>query len=137
MPTKQQVCTAVETHIECWNSQRRKDWIANFADDMVFNDPVGAPPQFGKSAAQASWDNSFSKEQLWTLELTQWVACADEAPITLKNHERVGGQDFVMDGIEIWRVGEQGLDCEVRAYFELPENVELDSYFHSDENTAS
>ena len=130
MPIKQQVRSALEKHIEFWNTQQRESWVANFSDDIVFNDPVGSAPKFGKSAAEASWDNSFSDGQLWTLELTRLVVCGDEAAITLKNHGRVGGQDFVMEGIEIWKVNEQGLVCEVRAYFEPPESVELDSYFH-------
>lgn len=129
MPNKNQVREAVEKHIKYWNAGRREDWIANFSDNIVFNDPVGSPPKYGRSAAEASWDNSFTEDQAWTLELTRLVVCADEAAITLKNHGQIDGKDFTMEGIEIWKVGNDGLVCEVRAYFEPPENVELDPYF--------
>lgn len=135
MPTPEQVRTAVERHFECWNARRRDDWIANFAEDVTFHDPVGAPPKHGRAAAERSWDNSFTNDQEWTLELTRLVVCADEAAITLRNHGLVQGRRFTMEGIEIWRVDDDGRVREVRAYFEPPEGVVLDEYFRPDRAT--
>jgi steroid Delta-isomerase len=132
MPDKKQVRAAIERHVAYWNAGQRGDWIANFSEDVVFNDPVGSPPKHGREAAQASWDNSFTDGQAWTLELTSLVVCADEAAITLNNHGQVGGKDLIMQGIEIWKVDSDGLVCEVRAYFEPPEDIELDPYFGRD-----
>jgi len=132
MPTPDQVRSAVQSHFDCWNAGRRDDWIANFADDVVFYDPVGAPPKHGRKAAEESWDNSFSDDQQWTLELTRLVVCGDEAAITLLNHGRVDGRIFSMEGIEIWKVDGGGLVSQVRAYFEPPEDVVLNEYFRHD-----
>ena len=136
MPTPQQVRTAVENHFRFWNAGDRAAWIANFADDVVFHDPVSSPPKHGRAAAERSWDNSFSNGQAWTLTLTQLVVCGDEAAITLDNHGRVGGQEFTMRGIEIWKVDDSGRVREVRAYFEPPADVQLDPYFQRQRDTA-
>jgi steroid Delta-isomerase len=129
MPTAEQVRQAIENHFAMWNSGRREDWIANFADNVVFHDPVSAPPKYGRAAAEKSWDNSFSNDQQWTLELTRLVVCGDEAAITLRNYGCVNGQRFTMEGIEIWKVDDDGRVCQVRAYFEPPADVQLDDYF--------
>lgn len=129
MPTPAQVRQAVDNHFSRWNAGDREAWIANFADDVVFHDPVSSPPKHGRAAAGKSWDNSFSNGQKWTLELTRIVVCGDEAAITLRNHGHVGGRDFTMEGIEIWKVDDTGRVCQVRAYFEPPADVELDPYF--------
>lgn len=135
-PTPEQVRHAIERHFECWNAGRRADWLANFSDDIVFHDPVGAPPKHGRRAAEGSWDNSFTDGQTWTLELTRLVVCGDEAAITLRNHGRVGDRSFSMEGIEIWKVAPDGRVREVRAYFEPPADVVLDEYFRPDRRPA-
>lgn len=132
MPTPEQVREAIGKHFRSWNAGERAAWIANFADDVVFHDPVGSPPKHGRAAAEKSWDNSFRDGQAWTLELTRLVVCADQAAITLRNHGRVGGRDFTMEGIEVWTVDDSGRVCEVRAYFEPPADIQLDPYFRRD-----
>lgn len=137
MPSESQVRAAVEAHFKHWNAKEREEWIANFADDVVFHDPVSSPPKYGRAAAARSWDNSFSNGQQWTLELTRIVVCGDEAAITLRNHGVVGGRAFTMEGIEIWKVDDEGRVCEVHAYFEAPHDVELDPYFRRARDTSS
>ena len=129
MPTPEQVRAAVDTHFRSWNSGNRDAWIANFADDVVFHDPVGAAPKHGRPAAEKSWDNSFTNGQQWTLTPTLIVVCGDEAAVTLQNHGLVNGQSFTMDGIEIWKVNDDGRVCTVRAYFQPPAGVQLDEFF--------
>lgn len=137
MPSESQVRAAVEAHFRHWNAHEREEWIANFAEDVIFHDPVSSPPKHGRAAAARSWDNSFSNGQQWTLELTRIVVCGDEAAITLRNHGVVGGHDFTMEGIEIWKVDDHGRVREVRAYFEPPRDVELDPYFRRTRDTTS
>ena len=129
MPTPEQVRQAIDNHFRRWNAGEREAWIANFADHVVFHDPVGSPPKYGRAAAENSWDNSFTNGQAWTLELTRLVVCGDQAAITLRNHGRVGGRDFTMEGIEVWTVDDSGRVSEVRAYFEPPADIVLDPYF--------
>jgi ketosteroid isomerase-like protein len=136
MPTPEQVRTAIENHFRFWNAGDRAGWIRSFAENVVFHDPVGSPPKHGRSAAEKSWDNSFSNGQKWTLVLTQLVVCGDEAAITLDNHGVVNGQAFTMRGIEIWKVDDSGRVCQVRAYFEPPATVELNPYFQRQRDTA-
>jgi hypothetical protein len=91
-PTPERVRRAALRHFECWNAGRRAEWIANFSEDVVFHDPVGKPPKHGRTAAERSWDNSFTNGLLWTLELARLVVCGDEAAITLRNHGTVASR---------------------------------------------
>lgn len=137
MPTPEQVRTAVDRHFARWNARDRNGWIANFAENVVFNDPVGAPPKHGRAAAEKSWDNSWTDGQEWTLKPTRIIVCANQAAVTLENHGTVGGQRFVMHGIEIWTVDDDGLVKEVHAYFQPPDNVTLDEYFRTDRDPSA
>ena len=49
---------AVEAHIRLWNNGDRVGWLRLFADDVTFDDPVGAPTKQGRVAAEQSWDRS-------------------------------------------------------------------------------
>ena len=65
------------------------------------------------------------------------LVCADEAAVTLENHGVVDGQRFTMEGIEIWKVADDGRVCAVRAYFTPPEGVALDEYFTPDRDPST
>jgi len=52
MTTRGTVHEAVLRHVELWNSQQRDEWLTLFADDVTFDDPVGAPTKYGRVAAE-------------------------------------------------------------------------------------
>jgi len=70
---------AVEQHAARWNAQDRAAWLELFADDVVFEDPVGKAPKLGRVAAEGSWHNSFTEGRVWTLHPQRIIAGANEA----------------------------------------------------------
>jgi hypothetical protein len=120
---------AVRRHVEFWNSQRREDWLALFADDVTFDDPVGAPTKHGRIAAETSWDSSFTPGRRWTLHPQRITVCGDEAAVLMHNVGDLDGRQVSVEGVEIWKVNSAGLVCAVRAYFEQPQDFELSPYF--------
>ncbi len=99
-----------------------------FAPEVVFEDPVGAPPKVGPDAVRASWERSLTPGREWRLVATRIVACGAEAAVLMRNEGNLHGREVVVEGIEIWRVREDGLVTSVRAFFEPDPQVQSD-YF--------
>ena len=67
MSTGHAAVDAVVAHATRWNAMDRSAWLELFADDVTFEDPVGKAPKVGRTAAEGSWDNSFTPGRRWTL----------------------------------------------------------------------
>ena len=120
---------AVERHAERWNAQDCEAWLELFADDVTFDDPVGKPTKHGRAAAEGSWDNSFTSGRVWTLHPQRIIVGGDEAAVLMRNRGVLQGQEVELEGIELWRVDDTGKVVAVRAYFEQPDDFELNPYF--------
>jgi steroid Delta-isomerase len=119
--------SALEKHLDRWNAMDRDGWLALFADDVVFDDPVGVPPKHGLEAAAKQWDASFSDHQRWTLKHELVIVCGDEVAATVRNDGVIDGVSYSFVTIEVWMVNAAGRICAVRAYYEPPDAV--DPYF--------
>lgn len=123
---------AVEQHAARWNARDRAAWLELYADEVVFEDPVGKAPKVGRSAAEGSWDNSLRPGREWTLVPTRILTGGNEAVVTMRNEGVVDGVEAVVDSIEVWKVDDRGLVVHVRAFFDQPTEIELDPYFQPD-----
>ncbi len=119
---------AVERHCQYWNARDQRAWSALFADEVVFEDPVGAPPKHGRDAVRASWERSLTPGREWRLVPARIIACGDEAAVLMRNEGNLHGRSVVVEGVEIWRVRGDGLVTSVRAFFEPDPAVQTD-YF--------
>jgi hypothetical protein len=117
-PTRDQVRSAVQAHCRHWNARDRVAWMSLFANDVTFDDPVGVPTKHGAVAVRDSWERSLTSERSWRLIPTRIVVCADQAAVEMRNEGNLGGEQVVVDSIEIWTVRANGLVSAVRAYFE-------------------
>ena len=123
---------AVEQHAARWNARDRESWLALYADDVVFEDPVGKAPKVGRSAAEGSWDNSLRPGREWTLVPERIVTGGQEAVVLMRNEGLVDGVAEVVNSIEIWKVDDAGKVVHIRAFFDQPTDIELDPYFQPD-----
>lgn len=123
---------AVEQHAARWNARDRSAWLELFADDVVFEDPVGKAPKLGRAAAEGSWDNSLRPGREWTLVPTRILTGGNEAVVDMRNEGVVDGVAAVVEGIEVWKVDDTGKVVHVRAFFEQPTEIELDPFFQPD-----
>jgi steroid Delta-isomerase len=120
----------VQRHCEYWNARNQQAWSALFAPDVVFEDPVGAPPKLGLEAVRASWERSLTPGREWRLVPTQIIACGCEAAVVMRNEGDLQGRTVVVDSIEVWRVRGDGLVTSVRAFFASDPDVQSD-YFQA------
>jgi steroid delta-isomerase len=123
---------AVEQHAARWNARDRESWLSLYSDDVVFEDPVGKAPKHGRQAAEGSWDNSLRDGREWTLVPQRIITGGNEAVVLMRNEGLVDGVEAVVEGIEVWKVDDEGRVVHVRAFFEQPEEIELDPFFQPD-----
>ncbi len=109
---------AFAAHCRTWNSSDREGWLALFADDVTFDDPVGVPTKHGRRALEETWARSNRPDRMWTLEPRRVIECANEAAIDLVNVGTIAGEQVRIESIEIWRVDDSGLIDAVRVYFQ-------------------
>lgn len=125
--------TAVHAHVDAWNSMDRDRWVALFSSDMVFEDPVGAPPKSGLDAVNKTWDRSFTPGRRWILHPRQVVAGGGgEAAVVMHNVGELGDKRVEVDSIEIFSVDDDGRIVRVRAFFDQPTEFELAEWFTPD-----
>jgi steroid delta-isomerase len=122
---------AVERHCEYWNARDQQKWSALFADEVVFEDPVGAPPKLGLAAVRDSWERSLTPGREWRLVPARIIACGSEAAVVMRNEGNLHGQSVLVESLEVWRVRDDGLVVSVRAFFEPDPSVQSD-YFQLD-----
>ena len=122
---------AVQKHCDYWNARDRANWSRLFADDVVFEDPVGAPPKLGREAIRDTWERSLTPGREWRLVPTRIMACGLEAAVLMRNEGNLHGQEVLVESFEVWRVGEDGLVRSIRAFFEPDPEVQSD-YFQTD-----
>ncbi len=125
---------AVEKHCEYWNARDQAAWSALFADDVVFEDPVGVPRKHGREAVRGSWERSLKPGREWRLVATRILACGSEAAVVMRNEGDLHGRSVLVESIEIWRVDDQGLVASVRAFFEPDPSVQS-GYFQVERPT--
>jgi hypothetical protein len=119
---------AVERHCEYWNARNQQLWSALFADEVVFEDPVGAPPKHGPEAVRGSWERSLTPGREWRLVPERIFAAEYEAAVVMRNEGNLHGRSVLVESLEIWRVRDDGLVTSVRAFFEPDPTVQTD-YF--------
>lgn len=129
MPTRERIEHAMHTHFDAWNTKDRARWEANFAPDIVFEDPVGGPTKTGAEAVRLSWENSFKDGQTWHIEPVLVQICADQAACHVRSTGVVAGETIVIDGIEVYTINEAGKVAYIRTWFTPPEGMTLDPYF--------
>lgn len=129
MPSKTQVENALQEHFDSWNAKDKQRWIANFAGDIVMEDPYGGPLKEGRSALEQSWENSFKDGQEWKLERILTQICHDQAAVVDRIHGVHEGNPVTLDSIEIYTINDHGQICHLRSYFNPPEGEQLDPYF--------
>ena len=129
MPTNEQIQQAIKNHFEAWNNKDKARWFANFAEDIVLEDPVGGPTKIGKEALEKSWENSFKEGHEWIIKPMVMQICTNQAALSVKNYGKVEGVPVELDSIEIYTINDAGKVSYIKTYFNPPSGQTLDPYF--------
>jgi hypothetical protein len=84
---------------------------------------------------EATWENAFKDGATWTMSPLFVQICGGEAALHSKNVGNVGGQEIVIESVEIWGFGSSGKVNRLRTFFAPPGGVDLDPFFSKVEST--
>jgi uncharacterized protein (TIGR02246 family) len=118
MPTPEQVRAVPERYVETFQRKDREAWLDLFAADAVHYDPVGTAANAGRDPIAAFWDRTFSMLDDGKFETHHVFVCGDEAAMVFTFTGMMTGGGIVFDGVEIFKVDDQGRIAELRAYWD-------------------
>lgn len=119
MPSPEAISDAVRAYIAAVNANDKEAFLARFAPDAVWHDPVGAPPHVGLEGIGAFWDQTRSMAEHFEMIIDDLVVCGDEAAVRLRIQVRFDGGSMEMDVIEIFTAGADGRFTLVKAYWDM------------------
>ncbi len=119
MPTHEEVRATIEAYVAGWKSGDREAWGALFAEDAVLVDPVGKPPNAGKAAVLAFFDNVQKMPFRFTPKVHRIAVCGTEA-LLLFRMEAVGpdGNGMYVEVADIFALDDACKIKSLRAYWD-------------------
>lgn len=118
MPTPEQIRAAVDSYVDCINRDDKDGWLKVFAEDIRQEDPVGAPVNVGRDAIAQFWDNFHVMAERVEFVPKDVVVCGAEAAMPFTVTVFTSGGALQMEGVDVFRVDDDGLLCEVRAFLD-------------------
>ena len=122
---KSPVELAFERHVEFVAKKDRAAFLANFHEDAVVQDPVGATPldpsgegHRGHAAIAAFWDAAIEPGQV-RFEIDRAYVCGDEiANVGTVCNQLPGEPELRADGVFVYRVHPDGRLISLKAYWD-------------------
>ena len=118
MPTSEQVRKVVGDYLASFPVRDRDAFLACFAEDATQVDPVPSPPNVGKEAIGAFWDNIVQMAEKLDPELHHLHVCGDEAALVFTMKARTGDGGTAIDIVDILKVDDDGKIASLRAYWD-------------------
>ncbi|HEX3842362.1 MAG TPA: nuclear transport factor 2 family protein [Acidimicrobiales bacterium] len=118
MPTPDQLRHRITEYVHAVNSRDANAIAAQFTEDAHHHDPVSNPPNVGRAAIVAFFESGIGASDTWTFTAKAIHTCADNVAIDFEIAVETGGATMVIDGIEVFEAGEDGLFTSVRAYWD-------------------
>jgi len=119
---------AARRSMECVHAKKREDWIANFAEDAVIEDPIGksmldpsGQGHRGSQAIAAFWDRVIAPNRVM-FDIRHSYACGNEcANVGSITTILPNGATTIVGGVFTYRVNGEGKLASLRAYWEVGE----------------
>ncbi len=119
MPTPEQVRAAVDTYVNAWVGNDRDAWLANFAEDAYHVDPPASPPNVGREAIGAFWDNTRPLAERYEFDVKDVIVAGDEAVLIFTLKALTGDAGIELDAVDVFTIDDDGRICREKAYFDF------------------
>ncbi len=97
----------MQQYMQAWETADRALLLSLFAEDAVWEDPVGSPPFKGHAGIAKFWDFSHQGgDRTLSPETHQMIACGHEGVLRFTMRVRLSGEN-------------KGLDLHVTDYFDI------------------
>jgi steroid delta-isomerase len=113
-----QLRATVAGYVDDVNSRDASAIAARFTEDAVHADPVSNPPNLGRAAIAAFFENSIAASDGWTFTASDVHTCADHVAIHFSIAVESGGTSMAIEGIEVFGVDDEGLFRSAHAYWD-------------------
>lgn len=133
--TPDQVRHAIKTYMQAWATNDKALLLSIFAQDAVWEDPVGTPPFVGREGVSKFWDFAhMGAEQGRTIlpRIDQIIANGNEGVLRFTMQVRVPAENKGLDlsVVDYFKVNDDGLIAHARAFWDegcvsVPEGMEL------------
>ena len=123
-PTTEDLRSLPSRYVDLFQRKDRSGWLDLFAVDAVHHDPLGTPPNTGRDAIAAFWDRTFAMLEAGSFDIHHVFVCGNEVASVFTFTGTAGGGGFTFDGLEIFKVNDEGLISEMRAYWDTMRPLE-------------
>jgi steroid delta-isomerase len=118
--TPAQVTAVVQAYLDSWTQAQPEARAALFAENVVVEDPVGAPALVGKPALIAFWQSAAAYPTNFITELKHLVVCGNEALVEFTMTIKVMGitQGTILIR-ENFKLDQAGKIISLRAFWDI------------------
>lgn len=118
MPTTDEIKAVVERYAAAHSSGDLDGIVALFAADAVVADPVDQPEHVGREAVRAFFAGTHEMADSLELRITGPIRAVDRfAAVPMQAVTAVGDSRFVVDIVDVFTFGDDGLITDMRAYW--------------------
>ena len=118
MPTVEEMKATVERYLAAHSAGDVDGVVAVFAPDAVVADPVDQPSHVGRDAVRAFFAGTHEFVESMELRRTGPIrAVGSWAAVPFQAVSTVGGSKVVVDIIDVFTFGEDGLVVDMQAYW--------------------
>lgn len=119
VPTPEQVTAAFRVYVDAWERRDRDALLACFTDDIVQVDPYPSPPNVGKAAVGAFFDQTTAMTEAMRFEVGRVIVAGDRGVFPFTVRSTVGGTDVEVDAVDVVTVDDAGLISSITAYVDM------------------
>ena len=119
MATPEQIRATVDGYVAAYAANDRDAFLALFAPDVEWTDPVGTPTHHGLEEVGAFWDTAHSMADSIVLEPVFVHVCENEAALVMQIHPVVGGAGMIIDAVDVFTFDDDARITTGKAYWEL------------------
>jgi len=127
MPTVEHMKATVEAYATAHSAGDVDGIAALFAPDAVVADPVDQPAHHGRDSVRAFFAGTHEMVDAMELQVTGPIRAVDRfAAVPLRAVSTLGGAKLVVDIIDVFTFGDDGLIADMRAYWSSSDIRPLD-----------
>ena len=119
MATSDQIRATVDAYVAAYKANDRDSFLALFAPDAEWTDPVGTPVHHGRDGVAEFWDTTRAMVDSIVLRPIHVHVCDNEAALVMEIHSVVGGSGMLLDAVDVFTFDDEARIKTGKAYWEL------------------
>jgi len=119
MPTPEQIRATLDAYVAAYATNDRAAFLALFAPDAEWTDPVGTPTHHGVAGVAEFWDTTRSMADSIVLHPVHVHVCGDEAALVMEIRPVIGGSGMILDAVDVFTFDDEARIRTGKAFWQL------------------